>query len=117
MLVETLLTATHHATQWREFRARLISGGGLAGLKTTAEDDGGEVADEAESPATVDGPEPTQVAPRNMELLKTQVGAPSGLSLSVPPAQAVPTQRAGRVAEQRALRRVHAGRVGAREPG
>ena len=66
--------------EWREFRARLISGGGLAGLKTTTEDDGGEVKDEdapseASVPATQAVPRES-VAPKNEELLKAQVCTP-----------------------------------------
>ena len=66
--------------EWREFRARLISGGGLAGLKTTTEDDGGEVKDEdVRSETSVPAAQAVpgeSVAPKNVQLLKAQVCTP-----------------------------------------
>eukprot|EP00966_Prymnesium_polylepis_P291337 6729313-Prymnesium_polylepis.1 len=63
--------------EWREFRARLISSGGFAGLKTTEEDDGGEVAEDgsADIATPPERPAAAAVAPRNAELLKAQNAA------------------------------------------
>ncbi|KAL1525818.1 hypothetical protein AB1Y20_020657 [Prymnesium parvum] len=56
--------------EWREFRAKLIAGGGLSGLQTTANADGGApVPPEGEAAPP---PQADDVAPANLELLKAQ---------------------------------------------
>lgn len=62
--------------EWREFRAKLISNGGLSGLRTTI-DEKGTVPDNFTSDVTSQDPVSASkpVAPKNLELLQTQVRA------------------------------------------